>query len=104
MDEKRILKLGDIRRKVRAALANRRARALLFGSYARGEATSKSDVDLLVIKKLDLDWLTEASEIKRKLNFGCSVDLILVDEVKFATFKNMRGTVYHEAVRDGVWL
>ena len=48
----------------------------LFGSFARGEANSKSDIDLLVrfSKPKGYDWLDAAFEIEDVL--GKKVDLI----------------------------
>jgi len=48
----------------------------LFGSFARGEANEKSDVDLLVrfSKPKGFDWLDAAFEIEDSL--GKKVDLV----------------------------
>lgn len=48
----------------------------LFGSFARGEATKKSDIDLLVrfSKPKGFDWLDAAFEIEDEL--GRKVDLV----------------------------
>lgn len=39
---------------VRLADASNASQVILFGSYARGEATDRSDVDLLVVAETDL--------------------------------------------------
>ena len=48
----------------------------VFGSYARGEATEKSDIDLLVrfSKPKGWDWINAALEIEDTL--GKKVDLV----------------------------
>ena len=48
----------------------------LFGSFARGEATEKSDIDLLVkfSKPKGWDWINAALEIEDAL--GKKVDLV----------------------------
>lgn len=48
----------------------------LFGSFARGEATETSDIDLLVrfSKPKGFDWINAALEIKDEL--GKKVDLV----------------------------
>ncbi len=48
----------------------------LFGSFARGDATKKSDIDLLVrfSKPKGIDWIDAALEIEDTL--GRKVDLI----------------------------
>ncbi|MDQ3219608.1 MAG: nucleotidyltransferase family protein [Acidobacteriota bacterium] len=51
----------------------------VFGSYARGEATEKSDIDLLVTfsKPKGYSWVDAALEIEDTL--GKAVDLITVN-------------------------
>ncbi len=51
----------------------------LFGSYARGEATEKSDIDLLVkfSRPKGFNWVEAALEIEDTL--GKKVDLITVN-------------------------
>ena len=42
-------------------------RVILFGSYAYGEPTSDSDVDLLVVKDMDHSPIEEATSIRRAI-------------------------------------
>jgi predicted nucleotidyltransferase len=51
----------------------------LFGSFARGEATATSDIDLLVkfTKRKGFDWVDAALEIEDTL--GRHVDLVTVN-------------------------
>lgn len=71
--------------------------ALLFGSYAREEATEKSDIDLLVFggeqfRATDIFALAEElHEIT-----GKAVDVYEVREV------NPASSLYHEIMKDGV--
>jgi predicted nucleotidyltransferase/DNA-binding XRE family transcriptional regulator len=55
--------------------------AYLFGSYARGEATETSDVDILVVLNdhMGLEFFTIKSELEEKLSK--KVDLVSLDEV-----------------------
>lgn len=64
----------------------------LFGSFARGEATSDSDIDLLVrfSKPKGYDWLDAAIEIEETL--GKKVDLI----TESALSKHVREYVYKD--------
>ena len=51
----------------------------LFGSYARGEASDSSDIDLLVDYEPDADWsLLDTARLRRELGelFGRPVDLV----------------------------
>ena len=55
--------------------------AYLYGSYARGEATEASDVDILVVLNdhMGLEFFTIKSELEEKLSK--KVDLVSLDEV-----------------------
>lgn len=68
----------------------------LFGSVARDEATSESDVDLLVEFEKPVGLFTFI-RLQRYLEtlFGCSVDLGTPDSLK----SYLRETVMGEAVR-----
>jgi predicted nucleotidyltransferase len=71
----------------------------LFGSVARGEATDKSDVDLLVefdrpISYFDLFHVED--ELRRCLG-GAEVDLVLRD----AVIDELKATIYGEAIDVG---
>ena len=86
-------------------LKDREAKVYLFGSYARGEARASSDVDLLVVeKKMEGNRYAETALLRHRLTFDQAVDLIVVDEENFDTWKNSYGTVQHEAFREGVRL
>lgn len=66
-----VLEIPKIRALVKEALGNLEAKAFLFGSYARGEATPDSDIDILVIKRKPVaNWLKETAELRRLMRFG----------------------------------
>ncbi|MFQ6035749.1 MAG: nucleotidyltransferase domain-containing protein [Sedimentisphaerales bacterium] len=52
-------------------------RVILFGSYARGEVTEDSDVDLLVIAPFEGRAVDKSVEIRMKLRPGFPVDLLV---------------------------
>jgi len=57
-------------------------RAVLFGSYSNGQATPKSDVDILVDSGLKgLRFVGFMDDVKRRLN-GKEVDIFDVNHVK----------------------
>lgn len=86
-------------------LRDRDATAYLFGSYARGQARSKSDVDIMVVEKnLPHPRLREIYLLRSRLEINKDVDLLVVDEENFQTWKNSPGTVQHEVYRKGVRL
>jgi predicted nucleotidyltransferase len=100
-----VLQVSQIRTLVKTALDDVEARAYLFGSYASGQATADSDVDIMVIQKKPVkSWLDETSALRRRMQFGKSVDLVLEDEASFARWKNEYGTVAHEVAKKGIRL
>ncbi len=100
-----VLEIPKIRALVKEALGDLEAKAFLFGSYARGEATPDSDIDILVIKRKPVaNWLKETAELRRLMRFGKSLDLVVEDEASFARWKNEYGTIQHEVSRKGVRL
>ena len=100
-----VLQISEIRALVKKALGALEAKAFLFGSYARGEATPDSDVDIMVIKKQPVEnWLTETAALRRRMRFGKSLDLVVEDELSFARWKREYGMIQHEVARKGIRL
>jgi predicted nucleotidyltransferase len=52
-------------------------RVILFGSYARGEATPDSDVDLLVIMPTTKRTVQQALEIRKRVSCRFALDLLV---------------------------
>lgn len=68
---------------------------LLFGSWARGEGTPESDVDLVVeFGEKTFDHYMALKEFLEEL-FGCRVDLVLKSAIK----PRLRDRILAEAVR-----
>ena len=78
-------------------------KVLLFGSYARGDATEDSDIDLLII----LDVPKESKrKWKQKLYYnlaglGVSKDIIIATPGEVDKYKDITGTVLFPALREG---
>ena len=77
---------------------------ILFGSYARGDNTEKSDLDLLIIKK----GLKNGREINNILyraffdnKIDISIDLISVDYNKYLELNNTVGYIYKTIKQEG---
>jgi predicted nucleotidyltransferase len=79
-------------------------RVVLFGSYARNEADSNSDIDLLVI--LDDDAPAEALSWRRRYEarkgFAGSVDIIPCRESALRERGRAQGSFAHTILREGV--
>jgi uncharacterized protein len=77
-------------------------RIILFGSLARGEATSDSDVDLLVVAPVEGSKRALQCEMRRALqDIPIPKDIILTTPDDFDWRKDIVGTVEYPAVREG---
>lgn len=97
--------LGDALERAASAPAT----VYLFGSYARGKATSRSDVDLLVVEQGLLDWVGETVRLRRVARGFLSeldkeVDLLVMSRDDFTRWRHSRGTVQHIVAREGIRL
>jgi predicted nucleotidyltransferase len=77
---------------------------ILFGSYARGDNTEKSDIDLLILKK----GLKNGREINNTLyraffenKIDISIDLISIDYNKYSELNNTIGYIYKTIKEEG---
>ncbi|MDR1218828.1 MAG: nucleotidyltransferase domain-containing protein [Treponema sp.] len=77
---------------------------ILFGSYARGDNTEKSDIDLLIIKK-NLKNGREINNILYRAFFenkiSVPIDLISVDYNKYIELNNVVGYIYKTIKKEG---
>lgn len=71
-DTNEIAELSD-----RIAREFRPERIILFGSYAWGQPTVESDVDLLVVLPFEGEAAHKAAEILRRANLSVPVDLLV---------------------------
>jgi predicted nucleotidyltransferase len=85
-----------------ASAASSPARVILFGSYARGDASDDSDLDLLVVEKEVADPTGEYLRLRDAVgNVGVGVDLLLFSESEFALRKQWWTTPAYWAEREG---
>jgi predicted nucleotidyltransferase len=78
------------------------ARIILFGSYARGEASADSDIDIMVVETDVRDRFKEMVRLNRVVDsVGVSVDLLVVSKEKFDYWRDTPGNVYFEAATEG---
>ena len=77
---------------------------ILFGSYARGDATAKSDVDLLVLKKgLDDERGTTDAiyDVLFDNEIDIAVDVIPMDYDRYYELNDVIGYIYRVIEREG---
>jgi len=85
-----------------ARAAHSRARVLLFGSRARGDARDDSDLDFLVIEEHVENKLREMATLRDALPpLGVPVDVVVVSEEEIARRGSVPSTLIHRALRDG---
>jgi predicted nucleotidyltransferase len=78
------------------------ARIVVFGSYARGDATSDSDVDLLVIENGPIDRRAEMVRLRRVLSpLRIPVDVLVVTAKEVEEWGHLPGTALYPALREG---
>lgn len=80
VDERRIQQVG-----VQLAEASGASRVVLFGSYARGEVTDRSDVDLMVVAESDLPRHKRAAELYKQFRpypFGMGIVVYTPQEIE----------------------
>ena len=78
------------------------AEVLLFGSYARGDAKTGSDLDLMVIEDQIDDKTAEYLKIHRAVgSMGVGVDIVVISREDFERRRQVPGTVSYWAAREG---
>ena len=95
---------GTIQRAVDVLLeaAPRGSEVILFGSYARGDASPGSDVDFLVIEPHVTDRRGESVRLRSALRpLRLPVDVLVVSRQVFDAWKDVPNNVIHEAAREG---
>ncbi len=81
---------------------------ILFGSYAYGEPTADSDVDLLIVKSIQEGRVKDKVAIRRAWwpllvgRFPLSFDLLLVTPPEFAAIRPQAPGYHAEIVRKGL--
>jgi len=79
-----------------------RARVILFGSHARGDAGPNSDLDFLVVEPSVDDPTEESVRLRRTLRgLGLFADVIVVSESEAARWGDVRGSMIHAALSEG---
>lgn len=88
------------RRLVEAAGSPRRV--LLFGSYARGDATEDSDLDILVVEEDLPDPTAEYVRLREAVGaLGVGVDLLIYTEAELERRRDWCSNPVYWAVREG---
>ena len=75
---------------------------ILFGSYAYGQPTADSDMDLMVVMKTDEKPHKRAVPVRKALKgIGIPKDIIVKTPEEFERFKDIIGTIIYPAAHKG---
>ncbi|MDH4216170.1 MAG: nucleotidyltransferase domain-containing protein [Gallionella sp.] len=78
------------------------SKVILFGSYARGDATEDSDLDLMVIEPEVQNAGDEIIRLHRVVgDVGIGVDVLVYSDKDASRRSQVPGTVLYWAFRDG---
>ena len=108
-----VLTLAQIRDAVTKALADRKAKAYLFDSYARGDATARDEIYILVIvEKMPEDWAKETADLTGAIHKALGgpdddhkeIVLYLSDEATFEEWKEAFSTPHYAVATEGIRL
>jgi len=78
------------------------SKVILFGSYARGEADERSDLDFLVIEPGAVPEFDEMVRLGKVLGgLGVGSDVLVASEETFQYWLDTPNTVYYRAAREG---
>ena len=78
------------------------SQVILFGSYARGEADPRSDVDFLVVEPEVKDAMGEEVRLREALgSVDFAVDVLVMSRRKFDYWKDTPNTLPYEVEREG---
>ena len=109
MDEVEIVKgaprvsLEEVRQRIRAYAAGTGvARAIVFGSFARGDADAASDVDLILIEPTSRPFLERGLAHLPLFRIGVGVDLLVYTPEEYERLKAERHPLIERVEREGL--
>jgi predicted nucleotidyltransferase len=87
----------------RLAAAAPGAKVILFGSRARGQERSDSDLDLLVIEPKDVRRRrAESARLRRELRgLEVALDVVVVSSKNAEEWGHLKGSLINEALNEG---
>jgi predicted nucleotidyltransferase len=86
----------------RLAAALKPKKIILFGSYARGDATERSDLDLMVVGPSIADEAEAMRRGRRAIGpTGTGVDVLVYDEDTFSARADWCSSPVHWAITEG---
>ncbi|WP_423792462.1 nucleotidyltransferase domain-containing protein [Methanocaldococcus indicus] len=71
---------------------------ILFGSYARGDYTEESDIDILIVGDVDFDYVIDLCT-KLLLKYGVVINAIIESEEQFN--KKINWSFHRNVLKEG---
>jgi len=98
-----------IKEKLLSEVPERVLKIIIFGSYARGDETPDSDLDILIVvtdksKKLEKQIFDIAYEIMWDYDFTPLISLEIMTEEHWQQLKNKNSSFYRNIQREGIAL
>ena len=86
----------------RLVAAAKPSKVILFGSYARGDATEDSDLDLMVIEPEVSNKFEEMVRLRNVMgDMDIGVDLLVYSDLEASRRSQVPGTVLYWAYKEG---
>lgn len=77
-------------------------KVILFGSYAYGEPDEDSDIDILVIKDMDMPRYRRVTEIRRHLRgMKIPIDIVVYTREEIEEFRGVKTAFINQIVEEG---
>lgn len=101
--------LEEIKNRLVKKYGNRLLLLKLYGSKARGDSHTDSDIDLLAVVKRDSlkirdEFFEETYEVMSKYDFKFLICLAVMGENEFQIYKNGNFSLYRNITREGIEL
>lgn len=75
---------------------------ILFGSWARGERDSRSDIDIMIIKESDQPRPQRYAEVRRLFwGLGIPLDILVYTPEEFTRYQTVLGSFTHTVAHEG---
>ncbi|MBL7108279.1 MAG: nucleotidyltransferase domain-containing protein [Candidatus Cloacimonetes bacterium] len=75
---------------------------ILFGSYANGNPTEDSDLDMLLVKESKLPRYKRARKVHKLFDpYPCAMDIIVYNSNEIKKWKDVRNSFVYDVLKNG---